>query len=172
MKDLELNKISAAILVAGIIALVSANIADILYQPNQEVKQRGYTIEVAEDSTQNSAKEAPEEKVDIQALMKTANIEEGKKEIKKCTVCHTFEQSGANRVGPNLWGIVGKAKAKHPGFKYSASFEALSGTWTVDELFHYLANPKKFVPGTKMAFAGIKKPQTTADVIKYLQSLK
>ncbi|MEQ9115767.1 MAG: cytochrome c family protein [Rickettsiales bacterium] len=172
MKDLELNKISAAILIAGIVALVAGNIADILYQPNQPIKQRGFSVEVDAGDAKADTEKVIEEKIDISALMKSANIESGKKEIKKCTVCHTFTNGGANRVGPNLWGIVGKEKGSHTGYKYSKAFEALTGKWTVDELFYYLQNPKKFAPGTKMAFAGIKKPQKTADVIKYLESLK
>lgn len=113
-----------------------------------------------------------EESLDIAALLASANIEKGKVIAKKCIACHTFDKGGTNKVGPNLWGIVGNKKA-HLGsaFNYSKAILAQEGQWGYDELFHFLKKPQKYISGTKMAFAGISKPEQIADVVLYLHSM-
>lgn len=171
MKGLELNKVAAAILIAGIVAMIVGNIADIIYQPNKEFK-RGYQIEVQESSPNLQHNEvAPEEQVDIALIMSKASSELGQKEFKKCSICHTTNKNGPNRVGPNLWNIVNAKKATKEGFVYSNAMKDKKGTWTYDDLFALITSPRKFVPGTKMAFAGYKKPEDAANVIAYLRTL-
>ena len=171
MKGLELNKIAAAILIAGIIAMVVGNIADILYQPNKDFK-RGYTIETSEQTSHtNQDNNTPQEQIDISVLMANANAELGQKEFKKCAICHTVTKNGSNRVGPNLWNIVNAPKAMKDKFVYSKAMSDKKGNWTYDDLMSLLTSPRKFVPGTKMAFAGYRNHQDAANVIAYLRTL-
>ena len=98
-------------------------------------------------------------------------MEKGQATAKQCQACHTFEKGGPNRVGPNLWGIVGRPRASEAGFNYSAAMKAKGGTWTFDELYTFLANPRGVIPGTNMTFAGLARGQQRADVIDYLHTL-
>ncbi len=168
MKDLELNKIFASILFVSLIMVGIGVIVDSLYKPSK-VTQKGYHIEITADA---GGAAAEEESLDIAALLASANIEKGKVIAKKCIACHTFDKGEPNKVGPNLWGVVGNKKA-HLGsdFNYSKAILAQEGHWGYDELFHFLKKPQKYISGTKMAFAGISKPEQIADVVLYLHSM-
>jgi cytochrome c len=108
---------------------------------------------------------------DLSALLAAADPAEGENVFKKCKACHTAEQGGANRVGPNLWNIVDRPKASHEGFSYSSALSGLGGEWTYADLNAFLEKPKDFASGTKMSFAGLKKPEDRAAVIAYLRTL-
>lgn len=105
--------------------------------------------------------------------LKTADAAAGEKTAKVCTACHSFAADGTNKVGPGLYELIGRKPGTHPGFKYSDAMAAFGGshTWDYDTLDVYLTNPKAEVPGNKMAFAGLKKPEDRANVIAYLRSL-
>ena len=89
--------------------------------------------------------------------------------IKKCISCHSFDKGGANKVGPNLWNIVNSRIGQKQGFAYSKTFQKAEGVWSVDRLFEYLKSPGRYMPGTKMSFAGLRKPKDIADVVAYLK---
>jgi cytochrome c len=103
--------------------------------------------------------------------LKKADADNGSKLTRPCQACHTFEKGGANKVGPNLWGVVGRKVASIDGFAYSDGLKAMGGTWDYDQLYKFLANPKGMVAGTKMGFAGYPKFDNRADVIAYLRTL-
>lgn len=177
--NLEFNKLSAALLLAGIIALVSGLTAQALYagsleQGGHEEGKRGYSIAGAEEAGTPGAPAAEEKPVDIAPLLAKADKAAGELQVKKCTSCHTFDKGGKDGVGPNQWGLVGASFAHKDGYAYSDALKALHGkkTWTPQELSDFLANPKKHIPGNKMSFAGIKKPEDRANLIAYLSTLK
>lgn len=170
MKDLELNKIAASILLAGLIAMVTGKIADGLYHPELEPKTRGFQVEVVEEAPAQAAGSAPIE-IPLGKLMAAANIEAGKESEKKCAACHTFEKGGANKVGPNNWGVLGSKIAHKGDFSYSQAMASHGGNWDYESLYKFLYNPKGFIPGTKMAFAGIKKPEELANIMAYINSM-
>lgn len=103
-------------------------------------------------------------------LMSGADPEAGAKAFRQCKACHTVESGGANRVGPNLYGVVGRAVASVDGFKYSSAMQDHGGNWDVESLDAFLENPRKAVPRTRMSFRGISDPQDRADMIAYLNT--
>jgi len=115
---------------------------------------------------------APEKpKLTFEELLAIASIEDGKKVSSKCTACHGFNSGGNNRIGPNLWGILGKAKAEANGFKYSDSLKGLGGIWSIEDMNLWLKSPKKYAPGNSMAFVGLRKDKDRANLIAYLNSM-
>ena len=108
---------------------------------------------------------------DLGTLLATADPNAGKAKLQLCVSCHDFTQGGPNRIGPNLWGVVGRGVATHAGFAYSPAMKGHGGTWGYADLFEFLGSPARDVPGTKMSFAGLRKPEDRAAVIKYLATL-
>jgi cytochrome c len=171
MSSLEMNKIGAAVLTAGVIAMTAGFIAEQLFHKGHST-EHAYKIEVegAGETQTASTAEAPSLEP-VSPLLASADVASGQKLSKKCTACHSFENGGANKVGPNLWNVVMASRAGHDGFSYSGTLSDMSGeTWDYESLNAFLASPKKFAPGTKMSFAGLKKVQDRADIIAFLRS--
>lgn len=170
MSSLELNKIAGAVLVAGLVALVSGILADRLVQP-KPVEHAAVAVPEGEPPAEAPSAPAEEAEQPIAALLAAADPAAGEGVAKRCTACHTFEQGGAAKVGPNLWNIVGAPRAHMEGFAYSDAIRGLEGNWDFEALNAFLTSPKTYAPGTKMSFAGISKDAERADVIAYLRSL-
>lgn len=166
MNSFEWNKVMAAILVAGITAMLAGFFANKAVRPH-EVAAHGST-EVAAGSAAAAAPQMPDP---VMALIAGADIEQGKKLSKACAACHTFDKGGADGVGPNLWNVMTRGKAAESGFSYSAGMGAKGGKWTYDDLNHFLWKPKKFISDTKMNFIGVKKPEDRAALIAWLRTL-
>lgn len=175
--SLEANKIVAAVLTAGIIGAASGVFSNILYHP-QVPEEPAYTVEPPAEETAAAGGEAAggeaaeSEAQPIGVLLAAASPEDGERAARKCAACHSFDKGGANKVGPNLWGVVNRPIASHEGFSYSQALAAKQGeAWDYDHLDAFLKNPKEYAPGNKMSFAGLSKDEERAAVIAYLRSL-
>lgn len=171
MGGMEFNKVFAAILVAGIVAMLAGFVAEKLVHP-EKLKENAFPIEVAEGAGAGGAK--VEKKAEpVLALLATADIARGQKLSKACAACHSFDKGGPNGVGPHLWGVVGVKKQNISDFKYSGALNANGEDyWTYAALNEFLWKPKKYAPGTKMSYAGLKKPEDRAAIIAWLRTLE
>jgi cytochrome c len=168
MNSFELNKVLGALLATCLILLALNIGAGALFAPTKPAKP-GYDIAVKETGG-DKASAAKEPEQPIETLMASASAEKGAATAKQCQACHTFEKGGPNRVGPNLWGVVGDERGKgRGGFNFSAAMKSKGGEWTYDELNKFLANPRGYIPGTNMTFAGISRDAQRADVIAFLR---
>lgn len=168
---METNKIFAAILTAGIIAYLAGFISHEL-TVQEPLKENAFKIEVTATAAPGETPAAPAKAEPINDLIGKADPAQGEKISKICAACHTFAKGDANKMGPNLAGIIGRARASHEGFAYSDAMKAKGGNWDVDSLNEFLFSPKNFVPGTKMSFAGLKKPEDRAALVKWLEAQK
>lgn len=168
MKDLEPNKIFAAILVAGIVASLSGFIATKATQA-PVLKTNAFKIEGVAAPGEAAPAEAKAQP--ILGLIAAADPAKGQQIAKVCSACHIFDKGGPNGLGPNLYGVVGRPKGSHPGFDYSDGMKKKGGNWTYADLNKFLYKPKAFVDGTKMTFMGLKKADERAEVIAWLRTL-
>lgn len=169
MGDLFWNKIFGALLATALIVIGIKELGHALIHPH-EPHEPGYKIAVASEGDAGKAVEVVEE-VSLAQLLSEANATSGERVAKKCAACHDFSQGGPNKIGPNLWNIVGAQTAANDGFGYSPAMQAFGGTWDYETLNAFLSNPKATISGTAMSFAGLKKPKDAANILAYLRSL-
>ena len=169
MDDLKFNKVAAGFLMAALIAMGGYKISEMLV-PHQKLAQNAYPIEVTQQVASASAAPAPTGPEPVLALLANADVAAGQKVAKKCTACHVFEKGGQNKVGPALWNIVNAQKGQIAGYGYSEALAGFGGAWDYVSLNAFFYKPKAYIAGTKMNFAGLKKPADRANLIAYLRS--
>jgi cytochrome c len=169
--NIEMNKIAGAVL-GTLLMVVSVNmVAGIIFAPKKPAVP-GYDLPGGEVAAAAAAPAGAAEEP-IAKRLETADAGRGEKAIGACKACHAFENGGANKIGPGLWGVFERPKAAVAGFGYSAALKAKAAeNWGADQLDGFIKNPKAYLPGTSMAFAGLARPDQRADVIAYLRSLK
>lgn len=169
MDSFELNKIAGALLGALLFVFGTGFLSELIFTQHHP-ETPGYVIEVAEAATEEAEEPVV---ISVAALMANAEVSGGERAARKCSACHTFDNGGANKVGPNLWDIVNRQFGAVEGFNYSSALMAVAAekSWTFDELNGFLQNPRQHLPGTSMGFAGLKKDDERADMLAYLRSL-
>ena len=168
MDSFEINKIVAAVLMVALLVIGIGKLSNVIFHV-EKPKTPGYAVEVEQVATaSSSSKTAVEEKIDIAALMAMGDIALGEKVFKKCAACHSIVKGGKNNIGPALYNVVGRKTGAVTDYKYSKALAAYNKEWTFEELNGYLIKPAKWIKGTKMAFAGLRKEKDRASVIKYL----
>jgi len=171
MDSFEINKIIAAVLLTALIIIGIGKFTDILFHV-EKPKESAYKIEglevAATDTSAGSTETKVVEAVDIKTLLAMGDLELGEKVFKKCAACHSIIKGGKNNIGPALYNVVGRKVGAVTDYKYSKSLASYDKEWTFEELNGYLIKPAKWIKGTKMAFAGLRKEKDRASVIKYL----
>jgi cytochrome c len=170
MDSFEINKILGALLGTCLVLLAVHIASGAIFAPPVPAKP-GYVVEVKQEqpAAPGGAPAHPAE-APIGTLLASASVEHGAQTAKECELCHNLGKGQGNKIGPDLYGIVGRPVASEPDFNYSAPLKAKGGTWTFDALNTWLTNPRADVPGTLMTFAGISNEKQRADVIAYLNS--
>jgi cytochrome c len=168
--DIETNKIAGAVLSTLLVVMGLNMTAGIVFAPTKPAVP-GFDLPSDEPVAAASAPAAAAEEP-IAVRLAKADVARGEKAVGACKACHTFEKGGANKVGPHLFDVYGRNKASIEGFGYSSAMKGkASEKWEAEQLDGFLKNPKAYMPGTTMAFAGLSKPDQRADVVAYLNSL-
>ena len=168
MDSFELNKIIAAVLMVALLIIGIGKVSKIIFHV-EKPKTPGYVVEIEETTKASTVStEITEKKVDIAALMALGDVTSGEKIFKKCAACHSIVKGGKNNIGPALYNVVGRKVGAVNDYKYSKALTNYGKEWTFEELNGYLIKPAKWIKGTKMAFAGLRKEKDRASVILYL----
>jgi len=168
MDSFELNKIIAAVLMVALLVIGIGKISDLIFHV-EKPKTPGYAVDVEQAvTTSASSTETVEKEIDIAALMAMGDLTVGEKVFKKCAACHSIVKGGKNNIGPALYNVVGRQIGIVNDYKYSKALSGYGKEWTFEELNGYLTKPAKWIKGTKMAFAGLRKEKDRASVILYL----
>lgn len=148
-----------------------------LESPEDRARLLGYVRDLRQVNVNNPAVEAgssaapaAEEIPDFASAIPAANVADGEQTAQRCQQCHVWDKGGPNKIGPDLFGIIGRPRASHPGFDYSSAMTAKGGTWTYDEIFRFLRSPGRYIPGTKMTFVGLPRAQDRLNLIAFMRS--
>ena len=170
MSDLHRNMIFGAVLTTAFVLAILGVITPMFFEPSLPAKP-GYAIAVQETA---AGGEAPAPPPDWGTVLKTADVQAGQAKTAVCQSCHIFAPSGANNIGPGLYGVLGRKPGTHPGFAYSpamVAFGAKIGIWDYQHIYDFIAGPQKYIDGTKMTFIGMKNSQDRINIIAYLHTL-
>jgi cytochrome c len=170
MDSFQLNKIFGAV-VGTALFIQTINVASDFFYESEEPAKAGYVVPGAEAEAKpaEAAKPAAEQLPDFATAIPAADAMAGAMIAERCAACHDWTKGGPNKIGPNLYGVVGRPKASHPGFTYSPVMQVVGGNWTYSNLFEFLARPAVVMPGTKMTFAGLPRAQDRLNVIAFLR---
>lgn len=165
MNRFEINKIIAAIILTVVVVFGINKLANIVYK----VKTPKVAVyKVKAETKQNNKETKTEESSDINALLSLGNIEHGKSVFNKCASCHSIKKGSGNKIGPILWGVIGRVSGSVSDYKYSKAMSEFGKTWNFETMNAFLIKPKDYVKGTKMSYAGLKKEKDRASIILYL----
>ena len=170
MDSFEINKIIASILLVALLIIGISKISNIIFEVDK-LDSSAYKVELPDDGAKQISEENTmkvDDKVDISALMALGDIAHGEKVFKKCSACHSIEAGGGNKIGPALYNVVGRKIAALEDYKYSKALVEYEKNWSFEELNGFLIKPQKWIKGTKMAYAGLRKEKDRASVILYL----
>jgi len=171
MDSFEWNKIAGAVLGTLIFVLVVSFATEAIYEPAKPAKP-GYIVEGVQEEASASTSAAPAEEAlpDFGTVLAKADVAKGQQVAGRCQQCHDLAKGGPDKIGPDLWGVVGRPRASRPGFSYSSAMSTSHAPWTFEELFKYLKSPQAVVPGTKMSFAGLPSAQDRINLIAWLRT--
>ena len=168
MDSFEINKIVAAILLVALMLIGISKISNVIFHVDKPDKP-GYRVEVEQVSSETTIlNNEVKEKIDIAAIMALGDVASGEKIFKKCVACHSINKGGKNKIGPALYNVVGRKIGSVADYKYSKALVAYEKEWNFEELNGFLLKPAKWIKGTKMAYAGLRKEEDRASIIKYL----
>ena len=165
-----MNKIIVSAILAIILVLGINKIADVVFyveKPEKSAYQVDGVTTVASTTT-TETNSVGSDSGNIMALFASTNADDGAKVFKKCAACHSIAEGGANKIGPALWGVIGRKAGSVPNYKYSKAMAAYSKNWSFEEMNGFLIKPKDWIKGTKMSFAGLKNAKDRASVILYM----
>ena len=168
MGDLFWNKIAGSALAALLVVFVVNEVGHVVYHPH-EPHEDAYPWEVADGG--HGGEVVEEGPLDLGAMLAAADASSGERAARQCVSCHTFDQGGAELQGPNLWNIVNRTAGSAAGFNYSSAMTEFGAPWTYEALNEYLTNPRSYVSGTNMSFAGIRSDEQRVNLIAYLRTL-
>ena len=168
MDSFEINKIVAAVLMVALLVIGISKLSEVIFHVEKPEKP-GYVVEIDQAVTTTvSAESMEEEKINIAALMALGDVASGEKIFKKCAACHSINKGGKNNIGPALYNVVGRKVGGVADYKYSKALASYEKEWSFEELNGFLIKPAKWIRGTKMAYAGLRKESDRASIIKYL----
>jgi cytochrome c len=170
METTTSNKIALAVLGALLLTMALGIFTNAVFAPHRPVKV-GWALPAPAETEAAGAVAKPQEDPPLPPLLAKADVKKGEADTKPCQACHDFSKDGKAKVGPPLYGVVGRKTASIPGFAYSDDLKKMGGDWTYDELYKFIKAPKAMEPGTKMTFLGESDPQKRADILAYLQTL-
>lgn len=169
LDSFELNKIFGGVLASVLLVLLVNTLGHSVFT-DKPLEENAYIVEGVEEEGGEGAAAGGEKPQgpSLAVLLSQANPADGEKVFKKCATCHTINKGEAHKTGPSLYGTIGHKIASHDGYAYSKAFTSHGGTWDFETLSAYLENPKGYIPGNKMSFAGLKKPEERAAMLLYL----